>query len=568
MEATISATEPSILRVDGVELFSSTEPPRISIDPPPSNDPQQHPILIIPSVNISTSAKHCAIINDVKQSKRAMYCRNAYMHFLVRKLIESNPYISLRSILAVLSSKRVDCKEVTVAKARADERARLITSLKNLLSSFLEMRTSSLPLSHIGEQVLHANPNASFTISSFSENNKSILSSVFFALPDARILFDQSKVLVLNCTPLKGEYGGVLFYASILDGGEQPILLAFMVAKEETHITWREFLHSLQLAGVGNTTTPIFSSLLQLCDIIADLLPQLFVIRHDLGTELPTWSSTQPQRRKKATALEMTPLRSLFFRSVFATAPQSTSLLPQLSALAPELTAMLMKLPLWSRSQLPPSHEYYTTDVITDMELLLDKNYLRFLMLDDVMSGLMAFAHSRIQQRRALYEGLPATSLTPCYARLVKSYESEFAHMTAECVRANMYCVSDKTNEFEVDFEKKTCSCHQWEELLFPCVHCWCVMEMFKMNVMEVVDPFFTNEAALKMCGDFVLPVFSHDISRQVKYYQQSVKSKSPVVIPSESNTILIWSVCWTCVVQTREMKRARALAMSSGEEG
>lgn len=29
------------------------------------------------------------------------------------------------------------------------------------------------------------------------------------------------------------------------------MLLAFMVANEETHLTWREFLNSLQLAGVG-----------------------------------------------------------------------------------------------------------------------------------------------------------------------------------------------------------------------------------------------------------------------------------------------------------------------------
>ena len=192
MEATISAAEPSILHVEAVELFSSAEPARISIDPPPPSDPQQHPILIMPPVDIPSSSKRSKMISDEKQSKRAMYCRNAYMHFLVRKLIESNPYISLRSILAVLNSKRVDCKEVTVAKARADERARLITSLKSLLPSFLEMRSAPHAFSCLGEQVLRANPTATFTVSSFTENKKAALSSVFFALPDARILFDQS----------------------------------------------------------------------------------------------------------------------------------------------------------------------------------------------------------------------------------------------------------------------------------------------------------------------------------------------------------------------------------------
>lgn len=543
MEATISAAEPSILHVEAVELFSSAEPARISIDPPPPSDPQQHPILIMPPVDIPSSSKRSKMISDEKQSKRAMYCRNAYMHFLVRKLIESNPYISLRSILAVLNSKRVDCKEVTVAKARADERARLITSLKSLLPSFLEMRSAPHTFSCLGEQVLRANPTATFTVSSFTENKKAVLSSVFFALPDARILFDQSKVLVLDCTALKGEYGGVLFYASILDGGEQPVLLAFMVANEETHLTWREFLNSLQLAGVGTAATPAVSSLLHLCDLLTDLFPRLCLIRHDLGMEPSSWSSMLPQRRKKATAMEVTPLRSLFFRCAFATASQSTVLIAQFSSLAPELTAMLMKLPQWSRSQLPRAHEYYTTDVTTDMELLLNQQYLRFLMLDDVVSGLLFVSHSRTQQRRALYSGLPAGSLTPFYAHLAKSYASECSRMTAQCVRANVYCVSDKSDVFDVDFEKKTCSCHQWEELAFPCVHCWCVMEAFKMGVMEVVDAFFTNDAALKMCGDFVLPAFSHDLSRQVKYYQQSLQSaqnKTLVVVPNESNTILL----------------------------
>lgn len=77
----------------------------------------------------------------IRQSKRPMYCRNAYMHYLVRKMISYNPYVSLQEILRVLEEKHVDCKEVTVAKVRLDERSLFITSMKDIIPVFSEMRT-------------------------------------------------------------------------------------------------------------------------------------------------------------------------------------------------------------------------------------------------------------------------------------------------------------------------------------------------------------------------------------------------------------------------------------------
>ena len=64
-----------------------------------------------------------------------MYCRNAYMHYIVKQLIKQNPYISLRTILLILESKHIECKEVTVSRYRNTERAKYITPMKDLLIS-------------------------------------------------------------------------------------------------------------------------------------------------------------------------------------------------------------------------------------------------------------------------------------------------------------------------------------------------------------------------------------------------------------------------------------------------
>ena len=69
-----------------------------------------------------------------------MYCRNAYMIYLVRKLVASNPYVSLQSVLRILEDRHIEFKEVTVSKFLAQERAQYITPMKDLVASFKKMR--------------------------------------------------------------------------------------------------------------------------------------------------------------------------------------------------------------------------------------------------------------------------------------------------------------------------------------------------------------------------------------------------------------------------------------------
>ena len=69
-----------------------------------------------------------------------MYCRNAYMIYLVQKLVASNPYVSLQSVLRILEDRHIEFKEVTVSKFLAKERAKYITPMKDLVASFKKMR--------------------------------------------------------------------------------------------------------------------------------------------------------------------------------------------------------------------------------------------------------------------------------------------------------------------------------------------------------------------------------------------------------------------------------------------
>lgn len=81
---------------------------------------------------------------EIIQSSRPMYCRNAYTQCVVRKLVQQNPYISLRSILTVLESKRIEYKEVTIARYRRDERARYLTPIKQMIPSLRKIRSCFL----------------------------------------------------------------------------------------------------------------------------------------------------------------------------------------------------------------------------------------------------------------------------------------------------------------------------------------------------------------------------------------------------------------------------------------
>ena len=97
------------------------------------------PMLNPPYMNPS-SVKRPGTPSDARQSKRPMYCRNAYMIYLVRKLVASNPYVSLQSVLHILDDRHIEFKEVTVSKFLAKERAQYLTPMKDLVNSFKKMR--------------------------------------------------------------------------------------------------------------------------------------------------------------------------------------------------------------------------------------------------------------------------------------------------------------------------------------------------------------------------------------------------------------------------------------------
>lgn len=553
MHPAIPPPDPTLLHVDGVDLFSSPEPTKISIEPPPTSDMQQHPLLLASSVDITPPSKRSRAGMNDKQSKRAMYCRNAYMHFLVQKMVELNPYISLRSILQVLNSKQVDCKESTVAKARTDERSRFITSMKNIIPAFFEMSTLVFPHSPAENQIAQCNPEDDLVISTTTENQKALLSSVFYTYAEAKSLYKQSKkLLALDCSPLKSELGGVLFHASTLDGGREPILLAFMVAGEENQNTWREFLSALQTHGLGDRSNSEFAIVSEVCVVVDTCLPALTLLHQDLGVEASPWYLNGNTRRKKTgQPFEHARLRSLFFRALFCGSSRISNYITHLTSLAPEVVSELSKHPQWSRGHASRYHMMYIDYVLSEFEVALEQDSIAYLMLDDVVEGLILAIHRRAQQREAMYASQEKTALTPFYQQLVAGYAADMGRFTVECVNPKLYCVVDNAtaaSRFDVDLEKGTCSCCYWQELMFPCVHCWCVMHHCKVDWRSGVDAFFTNEKALGLCAHHALPAFTHDFSRQVKYYQQSLKMKDPVLIASESKSVSILGVCCSCL--------------------
>lgn len=105
--------------------------------------------------NSSIAKKRQIKLPETTQSKRPMYCRNAYMHYIVKQLIKQNPYISLRAILSTLESKHIECKEVTVSRYRSMERAKYITPMKDLLMSLQQISM----IFH--SSFIHRNPNPS-----------------------------------------------------------------------------------------------------------------------------------------------------------------------------------------------------------------------------------------------------------------------------------------------------------------------------------------------------------------------------------------------------------------------
>lgn len=112
----------------------------------PLVDPQEIPLIsdCLPTPRLEKKRNNKT--ENLIHSKRPMYCRNAYMHYIVKQLIKNNPYISLRSILTVLESKHIECKEVTVSRFRMEERAKFITPMKSIISSFQTIRTAFDPL--------------------------------------------------------------------------------------------------------------------------------------------------------------------------------------------------------------------------------------------------------------------------------------------------------------------------------------------------------------------------------------------------------------------------------------
>ena len=103
----------------------------------------------------------------------------------------------------------------------------------------------------VGQQVMKASPESEFVIDTIGESKKTLLRSVFVCPAESLRLFLLSqRLLALDCSQLKSEFGGVLFHASTMDGGQKVIPLGYMLAEEESPENWRLFISRLHDCGI------------------------------------------------------------------------------------------------------------------------------------------------------------------------------------------------------------------------------------------------------------------------------------------------------------------------------
>ena len=390
----------------------------------------------------------------------------------------------------------------------------------------------------VGQQVMKASPESEFVIDTIGESKKTLLRSVFVCPAESLRLFLLSqRLLALDCSQLKSEFGGVLFHASTMDGGQKVIPLGYMLAEEESPENWRLFISRLHDCGIPTDTDPECQLILQLCKTIETMFPELEAIVPDLAVRLSPWYLNGSVRRKKSLSkTDFVSLQSRFYRVVFCATVQVKTLLSQLMAEASDLVKELNKTGLWYRHAMKRQHVYQIESCIQQIDMVyLDHEMLRYVMLDDVVSGLYVMIARYAKKRQEEYDGYNSDSLTPFYQQLVNQYLEVLSSFSVTCIRDSLFRVTegekDSSEQEEVDLQQKTCTCGMWQEYQFPCIHCWCVIQHENFSLNSVSGEFFSCGTALQLSPNYALPFFTHNIDQQVRYYIRSQQSDDLMMI-------------------------------------
>lgn len=356
--------------------------------------------------------------------------------------------------------------------------------------------------------------------------------------------------LALDCSPLKNENGGVLFHVSTIDGGQKPILLAYMIAEEESPSNWRLFLERLKESGIPTDQDPECRLLLQLCDTMDSVFPTLSHLFS--STNHSPWHVTTTRKNKSPKGGSI--LRELLMRVVFCGTKQIGSLYSRLLVESEELGRELSKFVPWYRMAIERPHAMLLQACLQEVEVVfLDHEMVRLLNLDDVVSGLYELMALYARKRKEEYVQCPEM-LTPFCQQLARQYVEASLHVAL--VREAVYVVSGlvdgETVQEEVDCERHSCTCGWWEAYQFPCVHAWCLIQQGKLS-QEVME-FFYCRTAMQMCPEYVVPSFKHSLKQQVAFAMQecspSMEGLGPWVplsaLGGEGNgsQILVLGVC------------------------
>ena len=87
-----------------------------------------------------------------------------------------------------------------------------------------------------------------------------------------------------------------------------------------------------------------------------------------------------------------------------------------------------------------------------------------------------------------------------------------------ECIRV---MDTQRQVEYRVNLVQRTCSCGTWENNLFPCIHCWVVLQKLDISVEAFTKGFYTCGNVIQMNPEYVLPSFPHVLSKQVDLFLQ-----------------------------------------------
>ena len=376
----------------------------------------------------------------------------------------------------------------------------------------------------VGQSILFLNHQDCFEIG--MQNSHGQISYVFVCPAAARNNFRASnQILFLDCALLKSEAGGVLFYAYVVDGGQEPVLIAFLLTEEENPSSWFLFLSLLEQCGIpaGDSIEGIVIK--SLCSLVQNTVPRIETLYPEIVNSDSWWKNGLNGRKKRGLySTDSSPMRSLLFRSIFDGSKEAINLRLHLSSEYPELEKEMSESGKWARSFYSHPYSDWHSLCTCHMNRLLDQNMLRYLMLDDVVSGLYVLMATQARERLLFYSQHKKSELAPCWKPLIQKYSYAIKQMEVQSLSKSLYIVTEeKQIVFDVDLAHNSCSCGSWAGRAFPCVHCWAVLQRLERTITSEATEYFTCGAAMRMCEVSQVPQFSHSLEQQADYYKQNV---------------------------------------------